>query len=401
MATFEYNALTSAGRLMKGTIEASSRDEADEMLKQMQLVVNSIEKAKLKKPKTAIGRSEFVLFNQQLASITKAGIPLERGLRELAGDVSSRSMRTLVNAIADELEAGVSIEEAFEKRQKHFPPLYGRILKAGVETGRMSEMLTSLNRHLDMANQTRRIIFEAMCYPAVILTLAAVIITGVFLFIIPQFGEILAEMTDGAHLPVITRLFLNMAQNVIPFWIVVGLIIAAIVALFAMLSTSPAGRRFRESLLLKVPVIGRVYHSSMLSRMAEAMAIMVAAGCDMPAALRLSSGATGSEKLILESEAIAGQLEQGANILEAGQFCKTIPGLFVYSVQLGSQRNELQDNLYSLGQMYAEQARCGQARLQAILLPVMLIGVGGVLAMTVLAMFTPMIQIITSLSSSA
>ena len=128
---------------------------------------------------------------------------------------------------------------------------------------------------------------------------------------------------------------------------------------------------------------------------------MVAAGCDMPAALRLSSGATGSEKLILESEAIAGQLEQGANILEAGQFCKTIPGLFVYSVQLGSQRNELQDNLYSLGQMYAEQARCGQARLQAILLPVMLIGVGGVLAMTVLAMFTPMIQIITSLSSSA
>jgi type II secretory pathway component PulF len=401
MATFEYNALTSAGRLMKGTIEASSRDEADELLKQMQLVVNSIEKAKLKKPKTAIGRSEFVLFNQQLASITKAGIPLERGLRELASDVGSRSMRKLINAIADELEAGVSIEQAFEKRQKHFPPLYGRILKAGVETGRLSEMLTSLNRHLDMARQTRRIIFEAMCYPAVILTLAAVILTGVFLFIIPQFGSILTEMTNEAYLPAITRLFLNMAQNVVPFWIVVGFLIAAIIALFATLSTSPAGRRFKESLLLKVPVIGRVYHSSVLSRMAEAMAIMVAAGCDMPEALRLSSGATGSERLILESEAIAGQIEQGANILEAGQFCQTIPGLFVYSVQLGSQRNELQDNLYSLGQMYAEQARCGQARLQAVLLPVMLIAVGGFLALTVLAMFTPMVQILTSLSASA
>jgi len=400
MATFEYNALTSAGRLMKGTIEAGTNQEADELLKQMQLVVNSVEKAKAKKPKTAIGRNEFLLFNQQLASITKAGIPLERGLRELASDISSRSMRRLVDAIADELEAGVSIEQAFEKRQKHFPPLYGRILKAGVETGRLSEMLTSLNRHLEMATQTRRIIFEAMTYPAVILVLAAIILTGVFTFIIPQFGVVLSEMTDGKHLPALTRAFLSMAHNVVPFWTTVGSVIAVIIVLYVVLSASAAGRRFKESILLQTPVIGRVYHSSMLSRMAEAMAIMVAAGSDMPVSLRLSSGATGSEKLILESEALAAQIEQGANILEAGQFCRMIPRLFLYSIQLGTQRNELQDNLYSLGQMYAEQARCGQTRLQAILLPLMLVLVGGFLAITIMAMFLPMISIITNLSAT-
>ena len=384
---------------MKGTIEAGSRDEADELLKQMQLVVNSLDKAALEKPKTAIGRNEFMLFNQQLASITKAGIPLEKGLRELANDVGSKSMHKLVDAIADELEAGVSIEDAFEKRQKRFPPLYGRILKAGVETGRLNEMLTSLNRHLEMATQTRRIIFEAMSYPAVILALAAVILTGLFLFVIPQFGPILSEMTGG-RLPVITRLFLNLAENVVPFWIIVGSFFGAIIALFMILSTSTGGRRFKESLLLNVPVVGRVYHSSVLCRMAEAMAIMVASGSDMPASLRLSSGATGSETLILESEILAGHLERGDNILEAGQSCKLIPRLFLYSVQLGAQRNELQDNLYSLGEMYAEQARCGQSRLQAVLLPAMIIGVGCFIAMTILAMFLPMIGIVTSLSSS-
>jgi len=386
---------------MKGTIEAGSHDEASELLKQMQLAVNSIDKAKPEKPKTAIGRNEFMLFNQQLASITKAGIPLEKGLRELAHDVSSHSMRKLIDAIAGELEAGVSIEKAFEKRQKHFPPLYGRILKAGVETGRLSEMLTSLNRHLEMANQTRRIIFEAISYPAVILTLAAVIITGVFMFIIPQFGMVLQEMTDTGQLPVLTRTFLSMSQHVIPFWTTVGLIIAGILILFALLSSFPAGRRFKESVLLSLPVFGRVYHSSTLSRMSEAMAIMVAAGCDMPESLRLSSGATGSEKLIAESEVIAGQIEQGAGIMEAGQSCRMIPKLFFYSIQLGSQRNELQDNLYSLGQMYAEQAQFGQARLQAMLLPLMLIVVGGFLFVTILSMFLPMIQIITNLSSAA
>ncbi len=398
MATFKYNALTSAGRLMKGTIEAGSREEAGELLKQMELAVNSIEKAKPKKPKTAIGRNEFMLFNQQLASITKAGIPLERGLRELASDISSKSMRKLIDAIAGELEAGVSIEEAFEKRQKRFPPLYGRILKAGVETGRLSEMLTSLNRHLELANQTRRIIFEALSYPAVILALAAVILTAVFLMIIPQFGTILTEMTEGSELPKLTRLFLSMAENVVPFWIGVGFLIVVILFIVRILSSFPAGRRFKESLFLRALVIGRVYHSSVLSRMAESMAMMVAAGSDMPACLRLGSGSTGSEKLVLESEMLASQIEQGANILGAGQFCKMIPRLFLYSIQLGTQRNELQDNLYSLGQMYSEQARCGQARLQAVFLPVMLIVVGGILAIAVLSMFLPMITIITNLS---
>jgi len=401
MATFEYNALTSAGRLMKGTIEAASPDEASELLKQMQLTVNSIDKAKPAKPKTAVGRNEFMLFNQQLASIAKAGIPLERGLRELASDVTSRSMRRLIDDIATELEAGVSIEQAFEKRQKAFPPLYGRILKAGVETGRLSEMLTSLNRHLELAGQTRRIIFEAMGYPAVVLVLGAVVITAVFLTVIPHYRAIFGELLGVGRLPALTQLFLRMASNVVPFWLTVALLVAAALVILKILSGSAAGRRFRESLLLAVPVFGRVYHSSMLSRMAEAMAMMVAAGCDMPACLRLASGAAGSEKLISESESLARQVEQGTNIVEAGQFCRVIPRLFLYSVQLGTQRNELQDNLHSLGQMYAEQARYCQARLQAVLLPIMLIVVGGVLAMAVAGMFLPMIQVITSLSAAA
>lgn len=397
MATFEYNALTSAGRLMKGTIEAGSREEVSEQLKQMQLSVNSIEKAKPVKPKTAIGRNQFMLFNQQLASITKAGIPLEKGLRELSNDVGSTSMRKLINDIAGELETGVSIEEAFEKRQKRFPPLYGRILKAGVETGRLSEMLTSLNRHLELAGRTRRIIFEAISYPLVILTLGAIVITVMFMLIIPQFKSVLEDIAQG-ELNALTTAFLIIPSHIIPFWIVVGFLIAAALVGFAILSTSAAGRRLKESIFLQIPVIGRVYHSSILGRMAEAMAMMVSAGCDMPASLRLSSGATGSEKLILESEALADQIEQGANILEAGQFCRTIPRLFLYSIQLGTQRNELQDNLYSLGQMYAEQARCGQARLQAVLLPIMLLVVGFFIAMAVLAMFLPIIQVVTNLA---
>ena len=110
MATFEYNALTSAGRLMKGTIEAGTHQEADDLLKQMQLSINSVEEAKPEKPKTAIGRNEFLLFNQQLASITKAGIPLERGLRELAVDIRSLPMISDLHSLPSRVSFSLSAD---------------------------------------------------------------------------------------------------------------------------------------------------------------------------------------------------------------------------------------------------------------------------------------------------
>ncbi len=397
MAVFEYKALTATDRLMKGIIEASSPQEAAELLKEMKLSVNSLEKAKSQKPKTAIGRSEFLLFNQQLASITKAGMPLERGLRELSADIGSKKMRKLVTDIADDLESGMSIESAFEARQKHFPPLYGRILRAGVETGRLSQMLTDLNRHIEMSNQTRKIVFEAMAYPSVVFLMAAVIISFVYIMIIPQFITVLGEMTGG-DLPELTKLIFSIAKNIIPFWGSIAILVSGIIILNILLSATPQGRRFKESFLLNIPIIGRLHHSSILAKMAESMAVMIAAGEDMPNCLRLSADASGSEKLISESGLLAGRVEQGANIMEAGQFCRIIPKLFLYSIQLGSQRNELEDNLHSLSWMYIEQVRCSQVRLQAVLLPIMIILVGGFIGITVLGLFLPMIKIVTGLT---
>jgi type IV pilus assembly protein PilC len=398
MATFEYSAMTTSDRLMKGVIEAGSVQEAAELLEQMQLKVNSLEKAKSERPKTPIARTEFLLFNQQLASLTQAGIPLEKGLRELSKDVASRPMRKLIDAIVLDLETGMSIERAFEKRKEHFPPLYGRILKAGVETGRLSEMLTSLNRHLEISNQTRRIVFEAMAYPAVVFIMGSLIMTFVLLFLTPKFKDIFHEMFGGGELPAMTQLVFVLSEHVLYFWLAVGCLVAAIFVINLILRSSAEGRRIREAIILHIPALGPLYHSTILSKMAEAMAMMVAAGCDMPTCLRLGPDATGSETLTREGDMIAGQIEKGAGILDSGQFCRIMPRFFLYSIQLGSQRNELQDNLRSLGDMYAQQVRSAQTRLQGLLLPVMIIVVGLFIMMSVFAMFLPMVNIISSLN---
>ena len=230
-----------------------------------------------------------------------------------------------------------------------------------------------------------------------IFVLGAVIITFVLAFIIPQFQQVLREMVGG-HLNPITTVFFKLSSHIWQFWAFIGIVIGVFVLLFLLLSTTRGGRKFRESFFISIPVFGHIYRSSVLSKLAESMAMLIAAGNDMPAVLRMAASTSGSEKVEDECEIVAGQIESGAGIMEAAQFCRTIPRLLFYSIQLGSQRNELQDNLYSLAQMYSEQVQMGQVRLQTLLLPVMLIFVGGFIFLSVLAMFLPMVQIITSLS---
>jgi type IV pilus assembly protein PilC len=226
--------------------------------------------------------------------------------------------------------------------------------------------------------------------------MAAVIITFIFAAIVPKFANVLMEMTGGG-LPVLTRIIISMPEHILTFWGGVGILIAGVICLNVLMLSSVSGRKFRETIILNIPIFGRLYHSSIMAKMAESMAAMIAAGTDMPSCLRLSAESSGSEKLIFETKFLAEQIESGTNIMQAGQFCRTIPKLFLYSMQLGSQRNELEDNLHSLGQMYVEQVRCSQARLQAVLLPILLIFVGGFIFLTVLALFLPMVRIITSL----
>jgi type IV pilus assembly protein PilC len=398
MALFEYRSVTTGGRLMTGTIEAADIEQAKTSLDDLNLQITELEKTKEPAAPKSIGHNEFVLFNEQLASLTKAGIPLEQGLRELAHDAGSSKMRALINDVANDLEQGLPIDQAVQKRQKDFPPLYGMILKSGVETGRLSEMLTNLNRHLQVELRTKRIIIESLTYPAVVLALTALIITFLFILVIPSFAEVLTDMSDGkARLPSLTQLILVLSDHVWDFWLGVGIVVAVAAFLWKSLSVTTAGRRVKERFFRSLPLVGRVFKNGLLTRFSECMSILINAGCTLDDAVELSGQSSSSELLKQDCATLAEQLKQGSNFLEAGMNCKTIPRLFLYSVQLGTQRNELKDNLNSLARMYATKTFSLQSQMQALLMPLLIILLGGIVGTIVLAMFLPMVKIVNVL----
>lgn len=380
---------------MTGSIEAADIEQAKTMLAEMGLQISELEKTKPSPAPKAIGHNEFVLFNEQLASLTKAGIPLEQGLRELAHDAGSAKMRNLINSIADDLEHGTPIDEAVQKHQKDFPPLYGLILKSGVETGRLSEMLTNLNSHLQVELRTRRILVESLTYPGVVMVAAALIVSGLLLFVVPTFGEVLSDMSDGgAGLPALTQFILNLSKHVTDIWIGIGIVVLVLLFIWKSLSVTASGRRAKERLSRSLPLVGRVFRNGLMARFSECMSVLINAGCTLEDAVELSGQSSSSELLKQDCGILAGQLKQGSNFLEAGMGCKTIPRLFLYSVQLGAQRNELKENLNSLGRMYAAKTFSLQSQAQSLLEPVMIIFLGGAVGTIVLAMFLPMVKMI-------
>ena len=397
MAYYDYRAVTSGGRMMKGTLEAGSGDEARLLLGELGLQVHSVEaSAAPPKPASPLGRNEFLLFNQQLASMAQAGIPLERGLRELARDVRSRPLREAVEAIAADLEAGQGIEQAFAARQRLFPPLYGHILQAGIRTGRLGEMLTSLNHHLEVSLQTRRMIVEALAYPLTVLALAVVIFSGVLYAIIPAFRELFADMEVRHFNWMLQTLFFLSDHLGAILAGGAGVVVLVVVGPMVLRRSGP-GRAFLERLLLGLPVLGRLYAACCLGRLADSLALMVGTGCDLPACLRLGGRASGSELLIRDCDELAQHVQEGREPVEAGEGFRLTSRLFLYSLTLGCRRNTLADNLYGLSHMYDVQARSLQSMLQSVLTPLLLVLIGGVIGLIIAAMFQPLVGTLDAL----
>lgn len=398
MAIFEYRACTDAGRLMTGSIEAGDPEQARRLLEEMDLQVSELQKAHSSDERKAVGKNDFLLFNQQLASITRAGIPLERGLRELAEDAGTPKMRKLLDQIAGELEKGIPIEQAVEKNRSSFPPLYSLILKSGIETGRLAEMLTSLNRHLEVELRTRRIITQAFSYPAIVLALAIGIATFMLTLIVPVYETMFMDLRGGeVGLSQPTRAVFFLSRHIGTIWGIIAVLIVFLGTLWLLMGSLDSGRRMKESFYASLPMVGRVYKNGLLSRFAESLAVLVNSGCGLETAVRLAGQSSGSEMLKKESDFIAEQLEEGHNFLEAGFRCRLIPRLFLYTAQLGAQRNELLENLKSLAGMYATKTYSLQNQLQTMLLPCLVVFAGGVVGLFVAAIMLPMIRMVTVL----
>ncbi|MGD0464044.1 MAG: type II secretion system F family protein [Tepidisphaeraceae bacterium] len=408
-STFAYKAITSDGQRISGSIDA--RDEAEALRRLQSLQMAQIELAPggpLPRPKPLRGE-DFLAFNQQLAQLTGAGLPVEQGLRMIAAEMRRGSMHRTLDLVAAELESGKTLPEAVAAYRDKFPPLYAQLIDAGIRAGNLSGILLNLGRHLTLVRKLQAALWQALSYPAIVMVAFFGVLYFMLVALVPKWEPMLLGFanvrfwvrTNGAYsprdlaIPWLTRALFDVS-NIVSSW--PQLLVLAVVAIlaagaWAFLRMTSRNEAFSERLLLPVPLIGSVLRQNLISRWCHAVALAVEAGLDLPAAITLADDATASPRLSADGAAMIAAVNSGLP-LSLARVRQILPATVVAAMEMSAARGDLPLTLRAMAQMYQDQAELRLGTLQAILTPILLILIGLAVGGLMLAMFLPLLNIL-------
>jgi type IV pilus assembly protein PilC len=395
---FAYEAQSLTGERFNGTLEARSAEEVQERLSALQLRVLTIGPAEAPKvQKGALGADEFLIFNQQLAHLTEAGLPVEKGLRLIAIDLRSGRLARAAQDVAAELERGDTLQNAFARHAAQFPPLYGQLVEAGAAAGNLPGMLFNLGRHLELVGRLRRCLWRTLAYPVGVL--AALSLVGLFvsIFVLPQFENIYSGFR--VTLPWVTLAMMGIA-HIYPWVFAFGWGLVLLITIGDVIARLVGSRGIPWlGILTYVPLLGAILKANLLARWLDALRLAIESGLDLPRALTLAANATSDAALIRDAALITQQLQAGHPL--DGFATARVPATVTAAIELTSNTGsgpELPHIIYSLSHMYEQQAEHRLRILPSILTPLLLILIAGGVGTTIAAMFLPMVRLIQAVS---
>lgn len=401
-STFAYRAQSLDGQPLSGTIDAATADQARERLESLRLRVLELEPAAAAAT-TTTGRGlrgdDFITFNQQLAHLTAAGLPMEQGLRLIAQDLRRGRVAATVRQIANDLEKGNSLGDSFQKYASRFPPAYGRLIDAGVRSSNLSGMLLSLGQHLQTVARLRSALWRALSYPIMVFLALCFVVAFIGHFVLPKFEVVFRDF--GTRLPAITEFLLAGSRVLGTGAIVAAVLVILALVLWQVLRAAGRDEPMRDAIGLHLPLIGQTLKRSLISRWCDAVRLGINGGLDLPAAMRTAADAVGSPRLAREVEQLVLRIEGGQPLDDGGGRRGLIPATVLAAMELSSRQGGpgvLADVLATLSQMYQQQARAKVGLIPAILMPVMLGLLTVIIGFVIVAMFAPLITLIRSVS---
>jgi type II secretory pathway component PulF len=386
---FAYTAQTYEGDPTSGTIDATDFDDASKRLNAMRLRIIRLDPAQRPVRAKPLGGEDFAAFNQQLAHLAAAGLPIEQGLRLIAEDLRHGGLAQSVRDLSAELERGVPLAEAFKLHEKQFPPLYGAIVDAGVRAGNLPAVLLNLGRHIELVSRLRSALWNAAAYPLTVLGGLLVIMIFLSTFVLPKFVEIYREWM--IPLPLVTRMVLAVA-NWTPLFITVALLVFVGFPILRIMLRAANLNGAVNDLLIHVPMIGPLLRRNLIARWCDASKLAIQAGMDLPAAIELAGNVVGSPTLHRDGARVIELLNHGQPIDAVPARQLSILPLPVLAVaQLAASRSDLPESLETLARLYEQQAEMRLGMIQSVLTPLLIVMVGAIIGVVVLGLFAPMV----------
>jgi type IV pilus assembly protein PilC len=398
MPMFEYTARSQTGQIQKGQLDVSNKDDVSAYLRKNRLILVSVREAP-KQIKFSMGgprvkTRDIVIFTRQFATMINAGLPLVQSLNILASQTENKTLADVTKAVVYDVESGNTLADAFSKHPKAFSSLYVNMVAAGEAGGILDTILLRLATFLEKNDALVRKVKGAMIYPGVIISVAAIAICILLVFVIPTFQSMFSSA--GLELPLPTRVVIAMSDFLIGYWW--AILAAAGGAVFALKSYygTAAGRLQIDAMMLKAPVLGDVIRKSAVSRFTRTLGTLVSSGVSILEGLEITAKTAGNQVVhnaVMESrQSIAG----GETIAAPLERSKVFPPMVISMIAVGEQTGGLDEMLSKIADFYDEEVDVAVSALLSLMEPAMIVGLGVIVGGMVIAMYLPIFDMMNA-----
>lgn len=383
---YQYKAFTRQGKPAKGTIEAVNAKEAKDKLRDMQLIVSSLEPQNKGKKRLRLSKDDLRIFTSQLAQLLAAQIPLYESLLALEEQARQEPYHPVILGLTDRIKRGSSLSQAMQDFSESFSPLYRALISAGEAVGNLELALNRLNNFLVHDNKIRKQLISALIYPALLSGLLVVAVTVLVGFVIPA----LEQLFEDKNIPRFTQIVFGTAKFLREWgFLVVGFLVGLGFYTFYRLR-SPKTKASIQRNILHIPLINRYVILSSLSRFARTLGTLLEGGLPLTISLAYAKEALGNARLDEIMNKVEHRIIEGIPFSTELSRYKEVPPLFSRMVLIGEESGKLPSMLSQLATLYEEETERTLTRVVALAQPVMLLLMGGLIGGVLLSILMPL-----------
>tara|TARA_Y100000590_G_C15724143_1_gene1014547 strand:+ start:1758 stop:3005 length:1248 start_codon:yes stop_codon:yes gene_type:complete len=413
VAVFHYLTKDQEGQRKEGEIRADSLDIAVEKLTSGGQMIISLKEAdetfdflgpfldeiqlSIEKIKNRVPLSNIVFFTRQLATMFSAGLTLERAIQSLAAEEKHKKFKKILNSVADNIRKGLNLSESLSRHPGVFNSLFVAMTKAGEVSGNLNEILDQLATYLESLDDTRRKVKSAMNYPVFMVVFLGLMLSAMFMWIIPKFSDVYAQL--GAGLPTATRSLMEFShwfsQNA-------GLMIflfTLVSFILWLVSKTQRGGYAVDSFLLKIPVFGALIDQSILNKFCKTFGILLGAGVPVLESTELLKKVVDNKVYAKAVEDASNFIRDGYNISTALRRTEIFPSILLQLSATGEDTGELDTLLDRASDYYQKQVNALVDRMTTLIEPLLILMVGGVIALMVVLTYLPVFHLGSALQS--
>ncbi|GAB5455305.1 MAG: type II secretion system inner membrane protein GspF [Henriciella sp.] len=398
MAVFDYVAIGADGKRATGVITADSARSARKELRLKQLSPLEVKETRQKsasagRQKGSMSGKDLVLTTRQLAMLIKSGATVEEALGAIASEAEKPGARRVLMKVRGNVQEGYSFSESLSQSSKAFPPYYRAVVAAGQTSGRLGDVMERLATHLEKSRKLRSKLLSALIYPAVLAVVALVVVVLLLIFVVPAVVE--QFQTVGQDLPALTNAVIG-ASNFMRGW---GLIVVPAIGLGVWLLRGvfrrPAVKIGWDKFVLRLPLLGKVIKNANAAQFARTFATLSGSGATVPDALVAARGSVGNEVFRQAATKVRRQVEEGQPLNRAMRATEVFPPMLVHMVASGERGGDLPAMMGRAADYMEDELDSSATVALGLLEPLLIVLLAGVVAVIVLAIMLPILQLNT------